>query len=184
VTDRWRPLRFPGGLLLALPCLLTCATANPNAGKYPPRAKHCQVRVFYSAVPEVKEWDDLGMASVDCALDVGGLQCLARLRSEACRMGGDLLYDVPKKPLRPTEQGMSYRGHVAHTRRPSQARDKDDDQAGGQVGDQAGDQAGDQDRPPADSGPVEPISPLPPAAPTPGRSGVPDGGTPSNRAGG
>jgi hypothetical protein len=47
---------------------------------------------------------------------MGKIQCLQRLRNAACRMGGDLLYDVPKTALRPTEQGMAFRGRVAHTR--------------------------------------------------------------------
>ena len=107
---------LPLALSLAIP--LGCATTapNPNAAKYPPRPGSCKVRVFHTAFPDVKEWDDLGMARVDCPLDVGAVQCLKKLRMEACRMGGDLLYDVPKKPLRPSEQGMVYAGHVAHTK--------------------------------------------------------------------
>jgi hypothetical protein len=148
-------------LLLALPLLATCATtsSNPNASKYPPLPKGCKVRVFYSAVPGVKEWDDLGMANVDCYLDVGAVQCLARLKSEACRMGGDLLYDVPKKALRPTDEGMSYRGHVAHTRQKGDDQEKDKDDG--------------QDRPAEDAGPVEPIAPI---APLPARPAATDGG--------
>ena len=33
-------------------------------------------------------------------------------------MGGDMLYDVPDGPMRPTEQGLVYRGRVAHSRPP------------------------------------------------------------------
>jgi hypothetical protein len=54
-------LRFRSSLLFGLPLLAVCATTppNPNAAKYPPLPNGCKVRVFYSAVPEVKEWDDL-----------------------------------------------------------------------------------------------------------------------------
>jgi hypothetical protein len=31
-------------------------------------------------------------------------------------MGGDMIYDVPKRPSRPTERALIYRGHVAHSR--------------------------------------------------------------------
>jgi hypothetical protein len=165
---RFRRLRLPQlfqlALLLLASLLATCATSNPNAAKYPPRAKGCRVRVFYDPVPDVKEWDDLGMASVDCYLDVGAVQCLGRLRQEACRMGGDLLYDVPKKALRPTEQGMSYRGHVAHTRQKPEDNGKDEGQDG-------------TDQPSQDAGPVEPIAP-PSSAPLPAGSGASDGGFP------
>lgn len=95
----------------------TCArTQNPNAAKYPPRGRRCTVHVYDTAAPGVKDWDDLGIARVECPLDVGRVQCLARLREEACRMGGDLLYDVPRRGARPGEQAMVFMGHVAHTR--------------------------------------------------------------------
>ena len=40
-----------------------------------------------------------------------------RLRAEVCRMGGDIIYQLPRKPWRPVDQAMGYRGKVAHTRR-------------------------------------------------------------------
>jgi hypothetical protein len=152
--------------LLAAALSLSCASSNPNAAKYPPRRKGCNVRVFYSPVPEVKEWDDLGMASVDCYLDIGAVQCLARLRQEACRMGGDLLYDVPKKALRPTDQGMSYRGHVAHTRQKPEDKAADDD----------------KEQPPESSGPVEPVEPIAPVTPL-SAAAAPDAGAAGDRPG-
>ena len=119
MAPRFRPLPILAlpTLALALAMAMNCATtSNPNAAKYPPRPGGCKVRVFHTPAPDVKEWDDLGVAHVDCPLDVGSVQCLRRLQMDACRMGGDILYDVPKKPLRPTEQGMVYTGHVAHTK--------------------------------------------------------------------
>jgi hypothetical protein len=53
---------------------------------------------------------------VGCYLDEGESICMRRLRTEACRMGGDIIYNVPKRALRPTERAMVYRGMVAHTR--------------------------------------------------------------------
>lgn len=105
-----------GGLAIVA---LTCATSQtPQTAKYPPRPRRCHVRVFETAVPGVTAWDDLGIARVECPLDVGRIQCMARLREEVCRMGGDLLYDVPRKGTRPGEQAMVFMGHVAHTRAP------------------------------------------------------------------
>ena len=147
---------LPLAISLAVP--LGCATTSstPNAAKYPPRPGGCKVHVFHTPAPDVKEWDDLGVAHVDCYLDVGAVQCLRKLRTEACRMGGDLLYDVPKKPLRPSEQGMVYTGHVAHT------KERPDD--GGKENDDAG--AGELDQPEGQSsGPVQPVEPIAPVAP-------------------
>ncbi|HVY39280.1 MAG TPA: hypothetical protein VHM31_15155 [Polyangia bacterium] len=144
-----------GGVALAAVALTCATTRNPNAAKYPPRGRGCSVRIFNGPAPDVKEWDDLGIARVDCPLDLGRLQCRQRLREEACRMGGDLLYDVPKKPARPSEQGMVYMGHVAHTK--------------------AGDAGVEEAAPDADEEPAgqpgfdrtAPIEPLAPAAPAP-----------------
>ena len=61
-------------------------------------------------------WDDLGVVEVGCYLDESEVTCLQRLRAEACRMGGDMIYNVPKRALRPLERAMVYRGMVAHTR--------------------------------------------------------------------
>ena len=152
---------LPLALSLAIPVGCATSAPNPNAAKYPRRGGNCKIRVFHTPAPDVKEWDDLGMARVECQLDVGGVQCLRRLREEACRMGGDLLYDVPKKPMRPTEQGMAYAGHVAHTKeRADDGGSKDNDDAG----------AGELDQPEGQSSgpvqPVEPISPISPSVPT------------------
>jgi len=144
-------------LALAVALALNCATtSNPNAAKYPPRPGGCKVRLFHTPAPDVKEWDDLGIAHVDCPLDVGTVQCLKKLRIEACRMGGDLLYDVPKKPLRPTEQGMVYAGHVAHTKERADDGGRGNDDGGTAEPDQTDEQS---------SGPVEPVEPISPISP-------------------
>jgi hypothetical protein len=108
----------PSGVVIVLALAMwTCATTqNPNAAKYPPRGRRCSIRVYNTPTPGVKEWDDLGIARVECPLDVGRVQCMGRLREAACRMGGDILYDVPKRGTRPGEQAMVFMGHVAHTR--------------------------------------------------------------------
>lgn len=133
----------------------TCATTpNPNAAKYPPRGRRCAIHVYNTPVPGVKEWDDLGIARAECPLDVGRVQCMARLREQACKMGGDLLYDVPKRGDRPGEQAMVFMGHVAHTR--AAAPDA------GAGGEEAADTASTFD----DSSPVEPLAPAPAAVAT------------------
>jgi hypothetical protein len=155
------PLCVP--LLLALTCATTLP--NPNAAKYPPRGLGCKVRVFHEGAPGVKEWDDLGMARVECPLDVGAVQCLKRLREAVCRMGGDIVYDVPKKPSRPSEEAMIYAGHAAHTKSTPEQADKEDEADAGTA---------DQGPTSETSAPVQPIAP--PGAMAAGDGGVPDGG--------
>lgn len=145
--------------------LSACATTppNPNAAKYPPRPRGCRVHVVHAPAPDVKEWDDLGIVHVDCPLDVGAVQCLERLREEVCHTGGDLVYDVPKKPLRPTDQGMVYAGHAAHTKEKPEAPEKEESAPK------------DEGEAPEDRGPVQP---LPSAAAPAADAGAPaiDGG--------
>lgn len=103
--------------------ILACAAPPriPVAGsvpKYPPRPANCALRVFYTPEPAIVAWDDLGVAQVTCHLDTAQPECMQRFQAEACRMGADLLYDVPKKPLRPKEQAIGFRGRAAHSRAP------------------------------------------------------------------
>jgi hypothetical protein len=89
--------------------------------------------VYHTAVPDVPAWDDLGIAEAGCHVSLSLSQCMQNLKAEACRLGGDLLYNVPLKPLRPTDQVMLFRGQVAHTRKglPERHTHHDDDDEGG-----------------------------------------------------
>jgi hypothetical protein len=81
-----------------------------------------------------------------------------------------MLYDVPKKPLRPTDQGMVYTGHVAHTKASPDGGGKDDDEAPSDAG------AGPDEPTFQKSGPVEPIAPV--TAPAAVTTHAKDGGSP------
>jgi ribosomal protein S18 acetylase RimI-like enzyme len=83
--------------------------------RYPRRPPGCALEVYEGTPKFPGGWDDIGLAQVDCYLDESEITCLGRLRTEACRMGGDIIYNVPKKALRPVERGMIYRVQVAHT---------------------------------------------------------------------
>ena len=108
------------GLLCGLPPLAGCATGSSTDAKagprYPRRRPGCALDVFYTPTPGVPAWDDIGVAQVGCHLDEGEIACLHRLRVEACRMGGDILYDMPRRAARPGEREMVMRARVAHTR--------------------------------------------------------------------
>lgn len=102
---------------------------------------------MFNGLPEVKAYDDIGPVQVDCYLDESEVVCLSRLRTEACRMGADIVYNIPKKASRPVERGMMYRAQLAHTR---DAKKQDDTPAPADAG----------------NGPVEPLLPArAPAAP-------------------
>jgi hypothetical protein len=154
-------MAFPanrGVVLLLIGAAIACATAPRSdegaaATKYPRRPHNCKLAVFYTPAPKVSGWDDLGVAEVGCHLAVGVQQCMQRLREEACRMGGDILYAVPEKPLRPKDEVLVYRAQVAHTRAGAKKLD---------------------DAPPPpeqDAGPIEPLVMPPPAATDGGAGG-------------
>jgi hypothetical protein len=74
-------------------------------------------------------------------------------------MGGDIVYDWPKKPLRPTEQALLFRAQVAHSLHgPTPPRHRPGDEA-------------EEDAPPADaSHPVIPLGAKVPEPQAPDRS--------------
>jgi hypothetical protein len=133
--------------LVFLATLFTLTCAGTSSGRrYPRRSPGCRLAVFHSPMPEAVTWDDIGFLEVGCTLDEGETTCMQRLRSEACKMGGDMIYAVPKRAFRPTERALVYRGMVAHSREvPRQADDKP------------------AEVPEADAGAGGPIVPLPPA---------------------
>jgi hypothetical protein len=111
---------FRPGLLASVFVVVAFAAAcsgspGGNNPRYPRRPPGCALDI-YNGVPDIKVYDDIGVAQVDCYLDESEIACLGRLRTEACRMGGDIVYNMPRKALRPVERGMLYRAQVAHTR--------------------------------------------------------------------
>ena len=120
-----------GRRFFALALVVAACSGSPARDpRYPRRAPGCALSV-HRGLPDVPVWDDLGVAKVDCYLDESEIACLGRLRTEACRMGGDILYDVPSKAARPVERGMVYRAKVAHTRAAKKADEAPAPEAGG-----------------------------------------------------
>ncbi|MEP6652569.1 MAG: hypothetical protein ABJA82_04385 [Myxococcales bacterium] len=97
---------------------LGCASTADRGrdARYPRRGAGCELAIYYTAVPGVPAWDDLGVVEVACHINDPAAECLRRLRNESCLMGGDIVYNVPHQPLRPRDQVLVYRGQVAHSR--------------------------------------------------------------------
>src|SRR5262249_4144319 len=110
------------GALSAVLALSACTGDSAGAGasaaapKYPRRRPGCKLAVYAGPKPGVAAGDGLGPAEGGSQLDTSRPKCLAQLRAEACRLGADILYDMPAKPLRPKEQAMIFRARAAHTR--------------------------------------------------------------------
>jgi len=95
--------------------LCGCAAAPVASSKYPRRGPGCEIALYRTAVPGAAAWDDLGIAEVACHVSSSLSQCMQLLKAEGCRMGGDMIYNIPREPLRPQDQVMVFRGQVAHT---------------------------------------------------------------------
>jgi hypothetical protein len=162
-----RMLRRPFALALAAAAAVAmaaaCSGGPTHEPKYPRRPPGCALAIYHQ-LPN-GAWDDIGPVEVDCYIDEGEIVCLGRLRTAACKMGGDIIYNVPKKALRPVERGMVYRAIVAHTRE----KKKQDE---GPAIDAGSGPIEPLPNAPLGSGPVEPLNAKPAPAPHPA-----DGGT-------
>jgi hypothetical protein len=105
---------------LGIGCASNAASDGQGQGttsaKYPRRAPGCEIALYHTPVPGVSTWDDLGVTEAVCNINGSLAECMRQLKSEACRMGGDILYNVPRTPYRPRDQVLVFRGQVAHTR--------------------------------------------------------------------
>jgi hypothetical protein len=73
--------------------------------------------VFHGKVAGIV-YDDIGRVDSICGNDLGREACLVELKNQACKLGGDIVYDVPDDPLQPGPDKLRYIGRVAHTRIP------------------------------------------------------------------
>jgi hypothetical protein len=101
-------------LLVAGSLVLACTGPGGQSARYPRRKPGCDLTI-YNGLPN-GAWDDIGPTEVGCYLDEADSICLSRLRAEACYKGGDILYNVPRKAMRPMERAKVFRAMVAHTR--------------------------------------------------------------------
>jgi hypothetical protein len=105
------------GLFLAAIALVSCGGNAKIDSHYPPRPAGCDVKVFHGKVAGIV-YDDIGRVDSICGVDMGRESCLTELKNQTCKLGGDLVYDVPDDPEKPSPDKIRYTGHVAHTRIP------------------------------------------------------------------
>jgi len=103
-------------LLLPLFALASCGGPKGDS-HYPPRPENCDVKLFHGKVVDIV-YDDIGHVDSICSGDFSRDQCIVELKKQTCKLGGDIVYDVPDEPLKPSPDKIRYTGHVAHTRIP------------------------------------------------------------------
>ena len=95
--------------------LASCGGGSKTDPRYPPRADNCDVKVFRGKVAGIT-YDDIGRVDSICGADIGPQGCLDELKRQTCKLGGDIVYDVPDEPEKPSPDKLRYTGRVAHTR--------------------------------------------------------------------
>jgi hypothetical protein len=101
--------------VLAVCAIAACGGASKTDPRYPPRPEGCDVKVFRGKVAGIT-YDDIGHVDSICGADVGPEACLVELKNQTCKLGGDLVYDVPDEPDKPAPDKIKYTGRAAHTR--------------------------------------------------------------------
>jgi len=100
---------------LLLVALASCGGNAKIDPHYPPRPEGCDVKVFRGKVAGIV-YDDIGRVDSICSNDMGRDNCIVELKNQTCKLGGDIVYDVPDEPEKPAPDKMRYTGRVAHTR--------------------------------------------------------------------
>jgi hypothetical protein len=99
----------------SLAAIASCGGGPKTDPRYPPRPEGCDVKVFRGKVTGIP-YDDIGHVDAICGNDLGPDVCLQELKNQSCKLGGDIVYDVPDEPDKPSPDKMRYTGRVAHTR--------------------------------------------------------------------
>jgi hypothetical protein len=99
--------------LAAASCVLSCGGPKGDP-RYPPRAEGCEVKVFRGEIPQSIAFNKLGRVDAICGNDIGETDCMRVLMNQACKVGGDMLYDM--QPSRPSPDKVKWDARVAHTR--------------------------------------------------------------------
>ncbi|MET0594218.1 MAG: hypothetical protein ABW133_16065 [Polyangiaceae bacterium] len=106
--------------IIAVLTLASCGGSAKTDSRYPERPKGCAVQVFHGKVVGI-QYDGIGHVDAICGSDLGEAACIAELKDQTCKLGGDLVYDVPDDPEKPSPDKIKFTGRAAHTRAASPA---------------------------------------------------------------
>jgi hypothetical protein len=100
---------------VSLALIASCGGARPADQRYPAQPEGCAVQLFHTKV-RGPEYDDIGRVVAYCGNDVTYESCVVELKNQTCKLGGDIVYDVPEEPARPTPDKVRLTGRAAHSR--------------------------------------------------------------------
>jgi hypothetical protein len=107
-------------LLIALIALtFGCASLPPPT--LPANPPGCPVTVYRGAPPKDVEVTRLGDVFASCSKNDADSDCIRALQDEVCKLGGNVVYEVPKAPEPESDTSLRY-GGVAGTTEDLSAR--------------------------------------------------------------
>lgn len=93
--------------------LVACGSPPKEPAKYPPRPEGCEIAVYEGTPPTATE--NIGSVSATCGDDISDADCERTLKDEACKLGADVVWGVPRQPT--MELGKKrLSGRAAHTK--------------------------------------------------------------------
>ena len=96
--------------LVPLVVLAAAGCADPPPPKMPAKAKGCEVTVYRGAVPEGVNVTPLGEVVSDCGKNDADSDCIRALQNEVCKLGGNVVYEVPNAPEPVSDVMLRYEG--------------------------------------------------------------------------
>ncbi len=102
------------GSVLLLLAATSCGHQSKGDPRYPPQSPGCKVQFFRTKVPDTIAYDHIGRVDVICGDRIPEGDCLRTLMDEACKLGGDILYDL-SDPEKPAPDKVKFLARAAHT---------------------------------------------------------------------
>lgn len=96
---------------------LGCASLPPP--NLPPKNAGCHVTVYRGALPEDVHATFLGDVTASCGKNDADSDCIRTLQDEVCKLGGNIVYEVPTSPSPESDTQLRYTGVAGTTDDPA-----------------------------------------------------------------
>ena len=113
-TRRLAKFVRPSVVVTVLSVAVGCRASVPTSGAAA-RPEGCDVQVFFEVPPMPTE--NIGPVNAICGEEISRDDCLRTLQDAVCRLGGDVVWGVARKPSLSLGK-QRFDGRAAHTRAP------------------------------------------------------------------
>ncbi|PIE06054.1 MAG: hypothetical protein CSA75_01520 [Sorangium cellulosum] len=90
--------------------MMVVGCASKPIPKLSAKPTGCQVTVYRGAMPEPITVTVLGDVAASCGKHDADSDCIRALQDEVCKLGGNVVFEVPEKAERETEMTLRYTG--------------------------------------------------------------------------